>query len=266
MSGNESNTGYWGERTATVDWCEPNYVHSFYVAEWWNAMSSLPIVGMGLYGMYCFHKYKYEKRFFWSSFMMFVAGVGSTLFHGTLLYSGQAVDELGMIYGTMAYLYVIFEMEAKGKNKNYPWLIPLILFYGFVYTLAYFFFPAFFVVFVVLYIVLVTLIFYRSYSFYSAPSTPPDAKHLVAVGFFVYLGIFLFMWLPDLFLCHHTQWLNLHAWFHLGSTIAPYGCITFLCFERNRRKNRNPKINYLHLLGIIPVPYVHIELVNVKTD
>lgn len=25
--------GYWGERTATIDWCEKNYVESYYVAE-----------------------------------------------------------------------------------------------------------------------------------------------------------------------------------------------------------------------------------------
>lgn len=35
--------GYWQSlgAAASVDWCEPNYVHSAYVAELWNTISSL---------------------------------------------------------------------------------------------------------------------------------------------------------------------------------------------------------------------------------
>lgn len=27
------NNGFWGEPTATIDWCEENYVYSYYIAE-----------------------------------------------------------------------------------------------------------------------------------------------------------------------------------------------------------------------------------------
>ena len=39
--------GFWIEHGAPsiVDWCEPNYVVSLYVAEWWNTLSSVPMVG-----------------------------------------------------------------------------------------------------------------------------------------------------------------------------------------------------------------------------
>ncbi len=33
--------GFWGPRTASVDWCEPNYVHTFWIAEFWNTLSSV---------------------------------------------------------------------------------------------------------------------------------------------------------------------------------------------------------------------------------
>jgi hypothetical protein len=34
---------YWGSIDANIDWCEKNYTVTPYVAELWNALSSLPI-------------------------------------------------------------------------------------------------------------------------------------------------------------------------------------------------------------------------------
>ena len=44
MNITSSGLGFWGPRTASVDWCEPNYVVSHYVAEWWNTLTSVSIV------------------------------------------------------------------------------------------------------------------------------------------------------------------------------------------------------------------------------
>lgn len=53
---------FWGEPTASVDWCEQNYTHSFYVAEWWNAVSSLSMVATGVFGV-ALHRRVLEARF-----------------------------------------------------------------------------------------------------------------------------------------------------------------------------------------------------------
>ena len=37
--------GWWG--AADTDWCEPNYQRSHYIAEFWNALSSVPISTLG---------------------------------------------------------------------------------------------------------------------------------------------------------------------------------------------------------------------------
>ncbi len=41
MTAEAHRLGFWGPRTASVDWCEPNYVWSHYVAEWWNTITSV---------------------------------------------------------------------------------------------------------------------------------------------------------------------------------------------------------------------------------
>ena len=46
-----SSQGYWGIATSDMDFCETNYEVSHYVAEFWNTLSSIPIVLVGLSGV-----------------------------------------------------------------------------------------------------------------------------------------------------------------------------------------------------------------------
>jgi hypothetical protein len=51
---NDETVGYWGPKTAAVDWCEPNFDTSYYIAEFWNTITSLPVC----YGKLFFLHYK----------------------------------------------------------------------------------------------------------------------------------------------------------------------------------------------------------------
>uniref|UniRef100_A0A3Q2Q242 Alkaline ceramidase n=1 Tax=Fundulus heteroclitus TaxID=8078 RepID=A0A3Q2Q242_FUNHE len=79
--------GYWGRPTSTLEWCEENYVVSFYIAE-------------------------------------FSVGVGSWCFHMTLLYEMQLLDELPMIYSTCVFVYCLYECF---KQENSISLFPIVL-------------------------------------------------------------------------------------------------------------------------------------------
>lgn len=85
--------------SSTIDWCEPNYDISPYVAEFWNTVSSTWIVFLGVYGVY---KHTFFKKVIPSSiFNMFyclsIVGLGSMAFHSYLSYHTQLLDELPML-------------------------------------------------------------------------------------------------------------------------------------------------------------------------
>merc|ERR1711934_283612 len=48
---NSGHQGYWGDPTSSIDWCESNYVVSFYIAEFWNTISSFLMVVAGICGL-----------------------------------------------------------------------------------------------------------------------------------------------------------------------------------------------------------------------
>ena len=73
-----------------------------------------------------------------------VVAIGSAFFHATLLYSGQVMDELPMIWGTIAGLYIALEREREAK---YPWLGPALVAYSIGFTVAYFLTPDYFFLF-----------------------------------------------------------------------------------------------------------------------
>lgn len=96
----EPSEGYWGAITSTIDWCEENYVVSPYIAEWSNTISNGCFVILALYTTYCSIRNGLEFRFHLIGFGFALVGVGSWLFHMTLQYRYQLLDELPMIYAT----------------------------------------------------------------------------------------------------------------------------------------------------------------------
>jgi hypothetical protein len=52
-----SNGWYWGSVDANIDWCERNYEVTPYVAEFWNAISSIPIALCAAVGYFAGKRY-----------------------------------------------------------------------------------------------------------------------------------------------------------------------------------------------------------------
>lgn len=100
--------GAWGPRTSTVDWCEGNYEHTPWVAELFNTVSSLAIVGAGLLGL-LLHRGVLERRFLLAFALLALVGAGSVAFHATLLFELQLLDELPMLYLVLLIVWILVE-------------------------------------------------------------------------------------------------------------------------------------------------------------
>lgn len=118
--------GFWGPPTSTVDWCEANYAHSPYVAEWFNTLSSGAMVAVGLIGLWL-HRGVLERRFLLAFGLVSVVGVGSVAFHGTLLFQLQMLDELPMLYLVTLIFYIL--LEDRPTRRFGRWFPALLLGY-----------------------------------------------------------------------------------------------------------------------------------------
>ena len=97
-------SGYWGERTATIDWCEANYEVTHYIAEFWNTVSNLVMIVFPMYSLYWSYKhiqmadrakrnahnqltssaFVLPKSVLLSQFGLMLVGIGSWMFHMTV--------------------------------------------------------------------------------------------------------------------------------------------------------------------------------------
>jgi dihydroceramidase len=120
VSSDKHPDGYWGKPSSTVDWCERNYQVTFYVAEFFNSISSFAMICCGLLGVLVHFK-DLEERFFFAFISVVVVGIGSTAFHGTLWFSLQMLDELPMIYSALILAYCLIQHPFE-KPRYAPWL------------------------------------------------------------------------------------------------------------------------------------------------
>jgi dihydroceramidase len=70
------------------------------------------------------NKLKQESRFTAGFASFLLVGIGSWLFHMTLLYEMQLLDELPMLYATCVLIYSAFESE---RNNIHGWKLPATL-------------------------------------------------------------------------------------------------------------------------------------------
>ena len=118
--------GYWSPSTSSIDWCERNYAVTYYIAEFWNCVSSFSMCLISgillLRGFY----YQLETRFLLLSLSFGIVGLGSVYFHGTLTHWGQMADELPMVYSMIVWWYILFHMD-HWPTKRSVWTRSILL-------------------------------------------------------------------------------------------------------------------------------------------
>jgi dihydroceramidase len=187
---------YWGARTASEDWCEPNYVYSPYVAEWWNTLSSLPMVFFSLAALALGVRHGYPKRLLLPSLLTACVGLGSVAFHGSLLYGGQAMDELSMVLAATAFLYV--GLEGDPRRVALPLLAPALALWSAAFVASYVYLKdtAYFLFFVVVFVALSVRCCYTAYLLHLR-TADGTLRRLYFCGQALWVAAFGAFWLPD---------------------------------------------------------------------
>ncbi|KAL2799591.1 ceramidase [Aspergillus keveii] len=100
--------GYWEPVTSTLNWCEEDYYATKYSAEIVNTLTNLLFMLLGVKGILSCRRNGHDTIFEVAYYGYLLVGTGSFLFHSTLKYPMQLVDELSMIYTTCLMCYASF--------------------------------------------------------------------------------------------------------------------------------------------------------------
>lgn len=163
-----NNQGFWGVPTASVNWCEPDYQHSYYIAETYNTLSNLFYVIMAIISLIhtrsFYRKLKNQApillkgmakggnptdsingplvRFYWMNLSLIMVGVGSWMFHMTLQVRDQMWDELSMHLPILSLLYCLWNhrdyISYSEDKRVFKYFISWSHFLSFLFTISVF--------------------------------------------------------------------------------------------------------------------------------
>jgi dihydroceramidase len=259
--------GVWGEPTATLDWCEENYAASPLVAELWNTLSNVWIALPAVYGAVLAWRHRLEGRFRAAFVALALVGLGSSVFHMTLQYAGQLLDELPMIYAACISIFCIADYPWSAMRPHWPASAPLLAmlaFYATVVTVVYLLWTEvlFHQVAYGLLVVLLVGLARRRARVSRVPGVP--RLYTLSLAFF---GTAWFLWNVDNYACawlvqqrarlpwFMAPFLQLHAWWHFGVGIGSYLHILLSLLCRLEHLGSAPRLRWPGIfLGLVALP------------
>lgn len=236
--------GYWGTPTSTIDWCEENYVVSYYIAEMVNTVTNSAFIALASYSLYNALRHKHELRFLLVSLGFITVGVGSWMFHMSLWYEYQLLDELPMIYATCVPSQIVF---TYGKSPRESLRVTLqIVAFAVTVTTVYLIYrnP---LVHQVPYGLLTGIVMLKSVFLVNEHVHIVETRkqmNAVMIRGFLYILLGYFLWNTDIHLCSMYRSvrravgmpygfvLEGHGWWHLLTGIGVYYYLVYLTYLR----------------------------------
>ncbi|RYP23972.1 hypothetical protein DL765_000858 [Monosporascus sp. GIB2] len=141
----QSREGFFGAKTATLNFCEEastrisraytwrteyadqwfqDYAMSYWCAEVCNTLTNILFLWLGSRGIRSAYRNCHPSVFIVGFVGYTVVGLGSTLFHATLKYPMQLVDELSMIYTTCLMCFATF---SYARSTVFSYLLGTVL-------------------------------------------------------------------------------------------------------------------------------------------
>mmetsp|Transcript_6943 Transcript_6943/g.22362 ORF Transcript_6943/g.22362 Transcript_6943/m.22362 type:complete len:210 (-) Transcript_6943:151-780(-) len=181
-----------------------------------------------------------------------LVGLGSALFHGTLLKVSQQADETPMIIAITQYVYLLWKDKLPyTSGKLWPTLIWshniafAVLHWRYEWVTA---FQVYFGIWSVLAAVRLRHMYKHELQ------ELPVVRRLIKWYFFTWLfGVAV--WQVDFHLCHHVNQLPInpqgHAWWHMSVGVASFLGPLALAFVEAKKRGLNPSIRFHG--GLLPL-------------
>jgi dihydroceramidase len=247
-----SQHGAWSPPTSRANFCEEDYVFTFYLAEFINSVTNIAYVYLALRAMYRPGTGGVKLDFM--SISLFALGIGSFLFHATLRQTLEFADELSMLGLTWSMLQAILTVRQSPRSARLISVGLAIIFIGFSVFYVY---SAKIIYQVIAFATGIGLVTLRSQYLYhwSQPRFEAAQSHDWNWRTWKAIGICLFgyaLWNIDLEYCAELRafrqqiglpwaWmLELHGWWHLLTAV---GASMFMEVAREVREEVKRKRN-----------------------
>eukprot|EP00300_Choanocystis_sp_HF-7_P038781 c5611_g1_i1.p1 GENE.c5611_g1_i1~~c5611_g1_i1.p1 ORF type:complete len:287 (-),score=49.32 c5611_g1_i1:168-947(-) len=254
-------TPYWGNIDATMDWCEKNYVVSQYIAEFWNTVSSVFMLFLGVAGMWLgLSKGLPEKRFQVGFFALSFVGFGSAAYHMTLRRHFQLLDEIPMLLGSHVIIYIQIAADKTGTHWPQKTAI-LALTLSSAFQVGAYVILGWYWVFLLGYASCIGAMWY--FVLPKLRACPPALWRIFILTVVSYYSGFT-LWCVEHYMCDYSQPLQLHAWWHILAGYGTFLWIMFLMGSRCDELKRSTKSHDLEWsvqrLADIAPHYIHVKI------
>lgn len=200
-----------------------------------------------------------ERRLHLLGWLLTLTGLGSMLFHGTLKWWAQWMDEVPMMIGNFIVIFALLEDQATRKYKYLAHFLAMMV----VATLViYALFPQYFEIFFFIYtgfLFVALLLFFRVYTNSECPKT---FRYLLHCTLF-FLGGGFVLWILENLYCHSAPppVENLHAIWHVMSGTGVFCGVEAFVLLRAKALGREYNVSRMAYTGI---PIVVVEPVKAE--
>jgi dihydroceramidase len=251
--------GYWEPHTSSVDFCEPNYQLTPYLAEPHNVWSSGVFVFLGIFGLIHGNPTK-EWRFVAYYICLAIIGLGSMALHGTLSAIWQSSDEVPMLWLNIIFIYLLYEANSPKDKPRMRNLGTYLFLTGLIQTILYYsmqsFYPAFLASFIFTLIVVVVwtaLIAHEN----KDPAILPLRHNIWLASFSSGILIASSIWIFEMANC---EWLrpmfpfggaSFHIIWHTGAGLGSYLSTVLMTIVRIQAFGQKAELAWK--FGLIPI-------------
>ena len=231
--------GFWHPHSSSVDFCEPNYLLSFYLAEPFNAFSSFYISWIGLVGL--MHSNPTSEWPFTLLFLIAIfVGLGSFGLHATLHWLPQSFDEIPMLWFDVVTLYILCKIHDKEAKFVPDRLLSSFAVLAVAVTVVYYSLRHYYESFLVMYSVATAMvILWNSTLVWTLQPRDPLVIRIWAVSIFFYVCIAAVIWVIDMRMCDallpyylKANGLTFHVIWHVTAGLGAHiGVLQFTAYR-----------------------------------